>query len=161
MATASDVNTALVSRLYEAFKKLDAETMASCYHPEAQFEDEVFRLTGTDIADMWRMLCAQATGFELHYSNVECDEITGSAHWEPSYDFSVTGRRVHNVIDAEFEFKDGLIYRHRDRFSFWRWSRQALGLPGVLFGWSGLIRNKVKQTANGNLRRFIEKSRRK
>ena len=27
-----------------------------------------------------------------------------SAHWEPTYRFSATGRTVHNVIDAEFEF---------------------------------------------------------
>jgi hypothetical protein len=155
MQPLTENHTALINRLYTAFAQLDAETMAACYHPDAAFEDEVFTLKGAEIGAMWRMLCAQAKGFNLVYSDVRCDERNGSAHWEPSYDFSVTGRRVHNIIDAQFEFKDGLIYRHRDRFDFWRWSRHALGLPGMLLGWSGVIKNKVRKTANANLRRFI------
>ena len=44
---------------------------------------------------------------------------------------------------------------HRDRFSFWRWSRQALGLPGVLLGWSPSLKRKVRSTAAGNLKKFL------
>ncbi len=64
---------------------------------------------------------------------------------------------MHNIIDAEFEFRDGLILRHVDRFDFYRWSRQALGLPGLLLGWTDKVRNKVKATAAGNLEAFIAK----
>ncbi len=35
-----------------------------------------------------------------------------------------------------FEFRDGKIYQHTDRFGFWRWSRQALGAAGVA-AWAG------------------------
>lgn len=153
----AQANQALIKKFYTAFANLDAETMASCYHPDAHFEDEAFNLDGADIGHMWRMLCSQATGFSLEFSDIQCSDSSGTAHWEPRYDFSVTGRQVHNIIDAKFEFRDGLIYRHYDRFDFWRWSREALGLPGVLLGWSRLLRNKVRKTANGNLRRFIEK----
>ena len=64
---------------------------------------------------------------------LEVSQVTDrSAHWEAHYLFSATGRKVLNRIDAEFEFDHaGLIVRHRDRFDFWAWSRQALGLPGV------------------------------
>lgn len=157
--TTSNDNQAIIHRLYTAFQQRDAETMATCYHPEAAFEDEVFTLSGADIGWMWRMLCSQAKGFELAYDQVACDGTRGTAHWEPRYDFSVTGRRVHNIIDAEFEFRDGLIYRHRDRFDFWRWSRQALGLPGLLLGWSSLLRNKVRGTANHNLAKYMKQHR--
>ena len=61
-----------------------------------------------------------------------------------------------NRIDAEFEFdKTGLITRHRDRFDFWVWSRQALGTPGWLLGWTPLLRNKVRATAAKNLAKFM------
>jgi hypothetical protein len=30
--------------------------------------------------------------------------------------------------------KEGLIIEHRDHFELWRWSRQALGLKGLLLG---------------------------
>ena len=81
-----------------------------------------------------------------------------SAHWEPTYLFSATGRVVHNVIDARFEFDaQGLISRHTDRFDFWRWSRQALGAPGLLLGWSPFLRAKVRAQAAASLRRFLAK----
>ncbi|MFY7839701.1 MAG: nuclear transport factor 2 family protein [Lacibacter sp.] len=32
----------LIHRFYTAFAKGDWQTMADCYHPEAEFTDEVF-----------------------------------------------------------------------------------------------------------------------
>ena len=45
-----------------------------------------------------------------------------------------------------------------DRFDFWKWSRQALGLPGWLLGWSSALRAKVQARAAGNLARFVKPS---
>jgi len=65
---------------------------------------------------------------------------------------------VHNVIEAKFEFRDGLIYRHRDHFDFWRWSRQSLGIMGWLMGWSSFLQQKVSAAAMKSLRTFMDKS---
>jgi len=149
-------NTALIGRLYTAFQQKDHATMAECYHPEAYFRDEAFELTGKEIGAMWHMLCLRGKDMTLEYSvKDQAGKIT--AHWEPKYSFSQTGRFVHNIIDAEFEFKDGLIIKHIDRFDFWSWSRQALGAPGLLLGWTPLLRNKVSKMAMGNLRKFMKK----
>ena len=59
-----------------------------------------------------------------------------------------------NRIDARFEFRDGLIVRHVDRFDFWRWARQALGAPGWALGWSGWLRAKVRRRAAAGLAAF-------
>jgi hypothetical protein len=64
---------------------------------------------------------------------------------------------VVNSIDAEVTFRDGKIVTHRDRFDFGKWSRQAIGTPAILLGWTPLIRNKVKKTAAENLAKFIAK----
>ena len=66
--------------------------------------------------------------------------------------FSLT---VHNIIDAEFEFRDGLILRHKDTFDLWRWTRQALGATGVLLGWTPMVQNKVRAQGGGGLIKFI------
>lgn len=143
-------NAQLVTRFYDAFAQRDWASMASCYHPEVHFTDPVFELHGPRAALMWRMLCTQAQGLRLSHSGVRADDAQGGAHWEAHYDFSKTGRPVHNVIEARFEFRDGLIHRHADSFDFWRWSRQALGLPGWLLGWSGSLQGKVRaQAAKG------------
>ena len=153
-------NAELLHRFYGALAALDAETMVACYAPDAQFQDEVFELTGRDqIGAMWRMLCAatRAKGrdaWSLQASAIDADARQGRAHWEPRYRFSATGRLVHNRIDAQFAFRDGLICGQRDRFDFWSWSRQALGAPGWLLGWSPALRRKVQAQAAANLHAF-------
>ena len=155
-------NQQTVQRFYDAFARLDADTMAACYAPDVTFEDEVFRLQGRrEAGGMWRMLCAatQARGREdwrLDVSDVAADERSGRAHWDAHYCFGATGRRVLNRIDAHFEFNDqGLISRHRDHFDFWAWSRQALGAPGWLLGWSPWLRARVRAQARASLNRFL------
>ncbi|MNP52903.1 hypothetical protein D3C76_1473270 [compost metagenome] len=59
-----------------------------------------------------------------------------------------------NDIQARFVIRDGLISQHHDSFDLWRWSRQALGMPGVLLGWSPMLQNKVRQQAFKGLRAF-------
>ena len=129
--------------------------MGACYTADARFGDPVFpALAGDDARAMWAMLCARAKEFRLEFSDVRSDGTHGSAHWEAWYLFSATGRRVHNVITAEFTFRDGLIATHVDRFSFHRWSRQALGLPGLLLGWTPFLRGQVRRQAAEGLRRW-------
>lgn len=155
-------NETTLHNFYTAFARLDASTMAACYAPDAQFDDEVFSLRGKEeVGGMWRMLCEATRDkgedvWKLKWSGIEADAHQGKAHWEAFYRFSATGRMVHNVIDGKFEFNEqGLITRHRDRFDFWAWSRQALGLPGMLLGWTPFMRSKVKARAAASLKKFM------
>ncbi len=151
-------NEALLRKFYDAFARRDGETMASCYAPDARFSDPVFPdLQGERAGAMWKMLTGRAADLKIEASGIRADDRTGEAHWEAWYTFSATGRKVHNIIDARFEFRDGLITRHDDHFDFWRWSRQALGLPGVLLGWSPMLRNKVRATAAKGLDQFLKR----
>lgn len=147
-------NGRLIETLYRSLAARDAAGMAACYHPEIHFTDEVFDLRGPQVAAMWRMLCVRGGDLQIAFTDVAADDRSGRAHWDARYTFSATGRKVHNSIDARFEFADGKIVRHVDRFDFWRWSRQALGLPGALLGWSGFLRAKVARTAARGLSRF-------
>jgi len=149
-------NEKLIETFYTSFQKLDARAMILCYHPDIRFSDPVFpNLSGAEVGDMWRMLCSQAKNFELTFADIEADERTGKAHWEARYDFSATGRRVHNKINAEFEFQDGKIIRHKDTFDFWKWSSQALGPVGFILGWTPLLRKKVQKQARERLTKFM------
>lgn len=155
------MSAATIGRLYAAFEQLDAAAMQACYAVDARFDDEAFSLRGREqIGGMWRMLCEAVRAKGMAQWKLEVSAITErSAHWEPTYLFSATGRLVHNVIDAEFEFDGaGLITRHTDRFDFWRWARQALGAPGLLLGWTPFLRAKVRSQAAANLRRFLAKA---
>ncbi len=122
--------------------------MAACYAPDAAFSDPVFSdLRGPRAGHMWRMLTSQASDLKVEFSGVQADEARGGAHWEAWYTFSATGRSVHNIIEAEFTFSDGLIATHLDTFDLYRWTKLALGVPGVLLGWSGFLQGKVRGQA--------------
>jgi len=149
-------NKDLIEKFYAAFSQKDYQSMAECYHEQASFKDAAFDLKGKEIAAMWHMLCERGKDLKVVYAVTE-NKQNVSAHWEADYTFSQTGRYVHNVIDAEFEFKDGKIFRHNDRFDFWRWSRQSLGLPGLLLGWSAFLENKVRHMAGKSLTSFMAK----
>ncbi|OEC33907.1 Ketosteroid isomerase-related protein [Pseudomonas cuatrocienegasensis] len=145
-------NAETLTRFYQAFQRLDADTMAACYAPDAVFSDPAFpALRGAEIADMWRMLSSRAQDFSLQFEGIEADDRQGRASWTASYLFSKTGRPVINVIDAHFTFRDGLIVTHRDHFDLWRWSRQALGLKGLLLGWTPLVRAAIQRQAAASL----------
>jgi hypothetical protein len=59
------------------------------------------------------------------------------------------------VINSRFTLKDGLIHTQHDRFSMWKWSRQALGLQGLILGWTPHVRDKVRGMAAAGLLRAM------
>lgn len=151
-------NQKLLKDFYDAFTRGDGESMAAAYHADAKFDDAVFKgLDGVGAGAMWRMLTERGKDLKLEVSGIEADETSGKAHWEAWYTFSATGRKVHNIIDAEFEFRDGKISRHKDSFEFHRWSKMALGPVGTLFGWTGFLQRALSKKAMSELDRYREK----
>ncbi len=146
----------VLDRFYAAFAKRDWATMGACYHGQATFSDPVFPdLDGEQAAAMWKMLLTSGTDLRITYKVLEESATSGKVHWEAWYTFSRTKRPVHNIIEASFTLKNGLILEHKDRFDFWRWSRQALGTSGLLLGWSPMVRNKVRGIAAANLNKAL------
>ncbi len=152
------MSKATIERFYTAFQQLDAQTMTACYAEDATFEDEAFTLAGRrEIGGMWGMLVEATRKNGMDAWKLDFSQVTErTAHWVAHYRFSATGRLVTNRIDAEFTFTpQGLIATHRDRFDFWAWSRQALGTPGLLLGWTPFLRGKVRAQAAANLKKYL------
>jgi ketosteroid isomerase-like protein len=145
----------LIHNFYSAFSQGDFKTMQSFYHNNASFSDPVFQnLNSKEVKGMWEMLLTSARDLKISFGDIKADADSGSASWQAWYTFSRTGKPVHNIIRAEFKFDDGKIISHRDHFDLWRWSRQALGISGLLLGWSPLVANKVRATARKALEKF-------
>ncbi|MBF8151079.1 nuclear transport factor 2 family protein [Winogradskyella sp. F6397] len=151
----------IIKTFYTALNNCDGPTMASCYHDAIVFEDPAFGiLKGERAKAMWLMLCESQneTNFNVEFSNVNANDNSGSAHWEAHYTFSKTGRKVHNKIDAKFEFKDGLIIKHTDEFDLHKWAKQALGIKGIFFGGMRFFKNKLQSQTNYMLDNYIKKA---
>ena len=150
---------ALLREFYGAFARGDAEAMARCYHPEIFFSDPVFpSLRGAAAGDMWRMLLSRAADLQVTLDEADADDTGGRARWTARYTFSRTGRPVVNRVAAMFAFRDGLIVRHYDSFSFWRWAAQALGPVGTVLGWFAPLKWKVRRQAAHGLESFRARS---
>ncbi|HLF51870.1 nuclear transport factor 2 family protein [Flavobacterium sp.] len=152
-------NENLITKFYTAFSNSDAETMAKCYHPNIEFQDPAFGiLKGKEVPNMWRMLISRSKGnLKIAFSNVNSEDQSGSAKWIATYNFSKTNRKVVNVIHAKFEFQDGLIIKHTDDFNVWKWTQQALGLPGYLLGWTPFLQKKIQEQSRDLLKKYQEK----
>ena len=149
-------NASLITEFYTAFAAQDYKRMAACYHDEIEFNDPAFgTLNGDQARAMWKMLIERSEGkLKVVFSDV----TSSSAHWEAFYVFTRTGRNVHNKIDASFEFKDRKIIRHHDHFDLWAWSRQALGLSGLLLGYTSFFRNKLQAQTRKLLSDYMQRS---
>ncbi len=133
--------------------------MQDCYSEEAVFNDAAFtNLNTQQVRSMWEMLVKRGTDLEISFSNVESAGDTGRARWVATYTFSASKRRVVNKIQAHFVFKNGKIVEHKDSFSFYRWSRQALGPMGLLLGWTPMLKNKVRLQAKKSLEEFMARN---
>jgi ketosteroid isomerase-like protein len=151
-------NEELIQTFYDAFARLDYETMQSCYSDNPVFNDPVFGiLQGDEVRAMWEMLCKSAQDFSLREEKIMVDGEYGTCNWTAKYAFSKTGRKVVNHVKAHMRIEDGKITEHTDEFDIYRWSRQALGLPGILLGWSGYLKNKIRFDAKKKLEEFMNR----
>ena len=148
-------NRELIERFYAAFDRHDGDDdgrllRAGC----AVLGSGVRRVAGRagrrDVADAHRA----GGGPRRRARRARCRRDDGTAHWIAHYTFR-TGRKVVNDIQAAFRFENGLIAEHDDSFDFYKWSRQALGPPGLLLGWTPLLRAKVQKEARAGLDEFL------
>ena len=145
----------LIFKFYTAFSKGDIEAMIACYHVDIEFEDPAFgMLQGDQVGAMWQMLLSKKEESEMNISFHVLNEQ--QATWTAHYKYGPKKRKVINHVHAHFEFKDGLISKHIDRFNLWKWSQQAFGLSGYLLGWSGCMKDKIQATTNKLLMKFMK-----
>ncbi len=139
-------NSELISKFYKAFANADIRTMAECYHENIIFEDPAFG----------QLQDERAKGeLKVEFSDISAEEKTGKAKWISTYNYGQKKRKVINPVSASFKFKDGKIIEHLDDFDAWKCSKQAFGLPGYLFGWSGFMKKKNQKTTNGLLVKYM------
>ncbi|SFH28745.1 nuclear transport factor 2 family protein [Pedobacter insulae] len=150
-------NEQLINHFYTCFKNRDFKGMQECYADNAIFNDAIFKnLNADEVKAMWEMLIVKGKDMSLAYQIISAVDNKVSAHWDAHYTFSATGKKVVNRIDATFEIADGKIVKHTDDFSFFTWSRQALGLPGILLGWTSFLNKKISTQARRNLESFMQ-----
>ena len=152
-------NTDLITKFYTSFQQLDHKSMNDCYSDHIIFSDPVFGiLEGEEVRSMWEMLCTNAKDFSLTFTNIRLlDDEYATCNWTARYTFSKTGRKVINHVKAHMKVKDGKIVEHSDAFKVSKWAGQALGITGVLLGWSNFLKRKIHRNAKKSLETFMQR----
>lgn len=147
-------NTELLKRLFTALNDHDHRAMAACYHPAATFHDIAFDLRPANrIHGMWHMVC-EGSDITATVQSVDANDVEGRAQVVDEYTFRDTNRRVRNVIDSRFRFKDGLIIEQNDSCDERAWASMALG--GVTGFLAGRIRPLRSWKANQKLKAVVD-----
>lgn len=147
-------NADLLQRLFSSLNEHNHQSMSFCYHPDAGFRDIAFDLQGRkQIHAMWHMICEG--DIRAEFEVVHAEEASGHVKLIDDYTFSATGRRVHNAIDSQFRFRDGLIVEHHDFCDARVWAAMALGgVSGFLAGRFHFLRSykarEMLQAFNAN-----------
>lgn len=151
------MNNKIIEKFYHSFSNGDVKEMVSCYHKDIVFSDPVFgKLEGKRAVSMWEMLLSKRSeSTQITYDHIQSAQDEGSAIWTAKYTYGKTKRKVTNVVHASFTFKDGKIIEHTDVFDLWKWSQQALGIPGYLLGWTSFMKNKIQKTTKEQLKAFM------
>ena len=145
-------NREVIEKFYLAFKNKNIVEMQNCYADTAIFSDPIFHnLNAEQVRAMWEMLIKSGKDMRLEIVDIQGTDEGGMAEWTAYYTFSATGNKVVNHVKASFLIANGKIIKHTDSFSFYKWARQALGIAGILLGWSSFLRNKVAKKARNNL----------
>src|SRR4051812_5121704 len=130
-------NEQLIHNFYTSFQNKEYKGMQACYSDRVIFSDDVFKsLNHQEVCAMWHMLLTSSSDLALIFDHVTSGGRTGSCQWTALYTFTLTQRKVTNHIYTNFKFENNKIVAHTDAFDFWRWSRQAFGLTGLLLGWT-------------------------
>jgi len=152
-------NALLLQRLFTGLNQHDHEVMAACYHLRATFTDIAFDLRGRkEIHAMWHMICApddRTSDIRATCNVVHADDLRGQVSLVDDYTFSSTGRRVHNVIDSNLRFEDGMIIQQHDVCDARAWA--AMALPGVGGFLAGRFRILRSFKAQQMLKNFVNK----
>ncbi len=152
-------NKTLIEKFYTSFQNKDYHGMIECYHDDIIFEDPGFgELHGEEAKSMWKMLLSRSNSdTKITFKDAEANDSSGSVKWTAKYTYGDKKRKVVNNISAKFKFKDGKIIDHRDHFNLWKWTSQALGMPGILLGWTPFMKKKLQQRTNKMLKKFMAK----
>jgi len=154
-------NEQLVHTFYKAFQDRNFKTMQECYSDRATFSDPVFRnLNAGQVRAMWEMFLVKNDSLTISFGNIETVGEMVTARWKANYILSSTGRPVTNNIRSIFRIKNNQIVRHTDRFDLYGWTRQALGIKGILLGWTPFVKTRIRRKAMASLLAYIREKNR-
>lgn len=137
----------IMEQFYDAFSRRNPADMNCFYTNNIYFSDPIFGLLdGDKVKEMWKFMCANTLELSLLHRNFsDRGDHYFTYEWVANYRFLPTGKKVLLKAKAYMKIENGEIIEHSDAYSFYKWVRQAYGIPGWLLGWSSVFKKRVRK----------------
>lgn len=123
-------------QLFRAIRFRDVTRAVAAYASEAQIMHPIVgKLTKDQLSGALTVFINRTKTYELHHEIRLAGPASAHVAWSIDHVLFVTGRRVRISGVSELVFEGDRIVLHRDYLSVRDWSRQALGLKGLVLSW--------------------------
>lgn len=148
----------ILQNYYDVFQNLELDKMSNYYHSDVEFYDHAFgTLNKDELMAMWSMLFHKAfKSLTIEVSNIKVVDNIGFAHVECYYTYSLTNRKVHNIIDTTIKFKEDKIIKQIDIFNLKRWAEQSLGWKQSVFAGTTFFKNRLQKQTGTALDKYLK-----
>lgn len=151
-------NIKVLQEFYRAYEKRDLDEIAKFYHSDVEFYDHAFGiLNKKELISMWSLLFNNAfKDLSIEVSNIKVENGKGFAHLECEYIYTLTNRKVQNIIDTTIEFKGNEIIKQTDIFNLKDWAKQALGWKEGLLAGTSYFKIKLQNQSRKALANYMK-----
>lgn len=145
----------VTEHFFGALQRHDVDALVRFYAHEAEFFHPLLgRLTQLQVSAAWRRFVQLTPDLSVRFRIEQVGPGAAEASWTQSYLFHLTGRRV--SVSGTSQFLLGRqggrlqIIKQIDQCDRRQWSRQALGMKGLLLsfvpGWRTFVENELRLT---------------
>jgi len=151
-------NIEILQDFYKAYEKRNLHEISKFYHSDVEFYDHAFGiLNKNELISMWSMLFNKAfKDLSIEVSNIKIENNKGFAHIECDYIYTITGRKVRNIIDTTIEFKNNKRIKQTDIFNLKDWAKQSLGWKEGLLAGTSYFKRKLQNQTRKALNNYIK-----
>ena len=139
----------IVNLFFASLKSRNIEKMMEIYHSKIIYSDPLYGLLKQeDVIKRWQLLLEENVIEDIQIMDIkEYDDEYAMAHWNCTFYYTITQKKVTLSIKSFFKIENNLIIEQSDAYRLSKFISKAYGIKGLLLGWTKFMQHRVKKTA--------------
>jgi ketosteroid isomerase-like protein len=143
-------NWTLVEQHYKAIQAKDADAILAVYAADCRIDHPLIgRMSKDEFSKAVQAFIRQTPDYELEFQISHAGAQRVDAEWALTHVFHLTGRTIRLAGATTYFLSANRITRHIDQFDRRAWSRQAMGMTGLVLsfvpGWRSFVERELRR----------------
>jgi hypothetical protein len=143
-------NWTLVEQLFKAFQSKDTDAIFATYAADCQFDHPLIgRLSKNEFSMAIRAFMRATPDYELAFQINHTDAKRVDVEWTITHIFHLTAKVIKQHGTTTCFLSNNRIVQQIDKFDRRAWSRQAMGMTGLVLsfvpGWRSFIERELRR----------------